>query len=90
MPAITEVRNVNIYEPVQKQQNKQNHQSRKNGEYIYECINFNHSQQTRKVLGNIRIQFMINEMTTTYFNNKQNEYNYGYNENYNQTQFDNQ
>ena len=93
MPIVSEVSNVNVYEPLQKSQQRQ--QTRKNGENLYECICLNNNQGSRKVLGNIRIQYMLNECTSyinnySKYNNKQKNYNYQYNENYNQRQFDNQ
>ena len=85
MPIISEVNNVNIYEPIQHQTEQKKKQ---NNNYFYEYVRDYNNNETRKVIGNIRVQFMINKITTnlTNYYNKQNQYDYHYNENMNQRQ----
>ena len=90
MPMISGINNINIYEPAHQQNEKK--QTRKNDEYLYEYIGNHVNQGTRKVLGQIRAQFILTQQTSycTNYNNKLNNYNYQYNQNFNQQQFDNQ
>ena len=86
MPVVSEIDNIEIYEPAH-QPNEKKH-TRKNEEFLYEYIG---NQTTRKVLGHLHAKFTLTQQTSSIdYNNKSNNYNYQYNENFNQQQFDNQ
>ena len=79
MPVVTEIENIDIYEPAHHQNEKK--QTRKNEDCLYEFIG---NQTTRKVFGHLRAKFTLDN------NNKLNNYNNQFNENFNQQRFDNQ
>lgn len=76
MPIISKVNTINVYEPIQNTKQKK-HQTHNND--LYQHIS-DYSMNSRKVLGNIQIQFILKDCSSfaTDYENKQYNNNYNY------------